>query len=179
MVGRAPGGNGCSSSLEVTALRWLRGHSWLNSWFFRGGPPRSVGSAVTTPRQGPPSKVRRHAYGTAFLRRVLRHVPSSGYPRGSRETTTRAHSLFLPFDSCSFAMCLISLSLRVSLPLYLLLSSSPLLTFCRTFLDNLLILRDDVLDRSSLPDIPFAHSRDNVPTWCIHFNRKFAWFRAK
>lgn len=58
MVGRAPGGNGCSGSLEVTALRWLRGHSWLNSWFFRGGPPRSVGSAVTTPRQGPPSKLR-------------------------------------------------------------------------------------------------------------------------
>lgn len=54
MVGRAPGGNGCPGSLEVTALRWLRGHSWLNSWFFRGGPPRSVGSAVTTPRQGPP-----------------------------------------------------------------------------------------------------------------------------
>lgn len=54
MVGRAPGGNGCPGSLEVTALRWLRGHSWLNSWFCREGPPRSAGSAVTTPRQGPP-----------------------------------------------------------------------------------------------------------------------------
>lgn len=102
MVGRAPGGNGCPGSLEVTALRWLRGHSWLNSWFFRGGPPRSVGSAVTTPRQGPPLENHgRHACGTAFLRRVLRHVSSlrgtSSGPLVVSRPLFSALPLFTPF----------------------------------------------------------------------------------
>lgn len=127
MVGRAPGGNGCPGSLEVTALRWLRGHSWLNSWFFRGGPPRSVGSAVTTPRQGPPLENHgRHACGTAFLRRVLRHVSSlrgtSSGPLVVSRPLFSALPLFTPFP----------LPLRYALDAnaYLSFSPSSYLTFC-------------------------------------------------
>lgn len=130
MVGRAPGGNGCLGSLEVTALRWLRGHSWLNSWFLRGDPPRSVGPAVTTPCQGPPSKLRSHALGTAFFHRVLRHVPSS--PAKSAVLPlflSLFHHLssFLPLASiCSYPSPSPSLAL-----LYI--------SFARAFLGNLLI----------------------------------------
>ena len=130
MVGRAPGGNGCPGSLEVTALRWLRGHSWLNSWFFRGGPLRSLGSAVTTPRQGPPSKLR-PACVRCLRHRVLRHVPSSWGTIGRALIVSRSlpRTSFCPFPRRSL---LSVLSLFHPLVIADFLHS--------TFLNNLLIL---------------------------------------
>lgn len=74
MVGRAPGGNGCPVSVEVTALRWLRGHSWLNSWFHRARPPADSGPRCHHP---PPRAPLETALACLGLLRVLRHVPSS------------------------------------------------------------------------------------------------------
>lgn len=135
MVGRAPGGNGCPGLLEVTALRWLRGHSWLNSWFFRGGPPRSVGSAVTTPRQGPPSKVR-----PACLRH--RVPPPRSPPRSIIADIPEAFfsiPLFLSFIPSALLAAITAARLRRMS--YLSFSLSPLLTFYGIFLNNLLIPR--------------------------------------
>lgn len=74
MVGRAPGGNGCPVSVEVTALRWLRGHSWLNSWFHRARPPADSGPRCHHP---PPRAPLETALACLGVLRVLRHVPSS------------------------------------------------------------------------------------------------------
>ena len=152
MVGRAPGGNGCPGSLEVTALRWLRGHSWLNSWFLRGDPPRSVGPAVTTPRQGPPLETTLACLGHHRVPPPpsLRHVPSSAAKSSVLSLSYRLSS-FLPFAS-------------ISSYLHLSLAQSSLallyISFARAFPRNLLIssvfrvfsLRRTPRARASLPN---------------------------
>lgn len=127
MVGRAPGGNGCPVSVEVTALRWLRGHSWLNSWFHRARPPADSGPRCHHP---PPRAPLETALACLGVLRVLRHVPSS-----------EAKS---PLSlSLSGARCVASsrshLSTSIVPSLFRFLRSFSCNSFARAFLDNLLI----------------------------------------